>query len=115
MRNDADFIHPNVSELVVISSQCAEHCFIFSQPAYLRRIIMGLLNPRQLIQLARCISVQEVLKIAEGYLNLDDAVIKNIIHDNFGNSEGIAKEIFQRWSYQHNTTDQLEVCSLQIV
>ena len=76
---------------------------------------MGLLTPRQLIQLARCIPLQEVVKIAEGYLNMDDAIIKNIIYDNFGNSERIAKEIFQRWSYQHNTTDQLEVCSLQIV
>ena len=65
------------------------------------------LTSKQLIELSTAIPVQELLKIAEGYLDLDHAVIRNIVFD-YRHSEAITREMIRLWSYKNQTPDQVQ-------
>ena len=67
------------------------------------------LTPKQLILLANTIPVREVLKIAEGDLNIDYAQIRNIEYNFAGDAERISQEIFRVWSYKSHAGNQMQV------
>ena len=69
---------------------------------------MSNLTPRQLVLLATVIPVEEMFKIAEGYLGIDYAIIENIKFENCRNAEAINRQILRVWSYRNNT-NQLQV------
>ena len=66
------------------------------------------LTSKQLIELSATIPVQEMIKIGEGYLNLDYALIQNIVFDN-RYSQAITREILRVWCYKNHTVDQTQV------
>ena len=51
----------------------------------------------------------EVLKIAEGDLNIDYAQIRNIEYNFAGDAERISQEIFRVWSYKSHAGNQMQV------
>ena len=66
------------------------------------------LTSKQLIQLSATIPVHEMIKIGEGYLNLEYTLIQNIVFDN-KHSQAITREILRAWCYKNHMSDQTEV------
>ena len=71
------------------------------------------LTSKQLIKLSSTIPVQEMIKIGEGYLNLEPAVIQNIVFDN-RHSQAITREILRAWSFKNQSSDQTEVSAYMV-
>ena len=65
------------------------------------------LTRSQIVRLARAISADNMASIAEGYMDIDHATIKNIERDTRG-SEAFNREIIRCWTYK-SSENQREV------
>ena len=68
----------------------------------------GKLTPRQVVRLAETISADNMTSIAEGYMDIDDATIKNLQYENKDNAEAFNRGIIRHWANKHRS-NQLEV------
>ena len=66
------------------------------------------LTRKQIVRLASAISADNMASIAEGYMDIDDATIKNLQYENKCNAEAFNREIIKRWKNQ-NPGNQVEV------
>ena len=62
----------------------------------------------QIVRLASTISADNMASIAEGYMDIDDATIKNLQYENKDNAEAFNREIIRRWTYR-NSENQIKV------
>ena len=69
------------------------------------------LTAQQLVLLANIIPVQEVLKIAEGQMNIRNSTIRNIEYT-FNNAERISQELIRTWCYKNGPQNQIQVISI---
>ena len=67
----------------------------------------GVLTNRQIGHLAHTISADSMESIAEGYMDIDDATIRNIRRD-ASNSEAFNRSIIKHWKNM-NPDDQVKV------
>ena len=63
----------------------------------------GLLTNKQRQQLAAAISIRDMEMVAQGYLNIDSAVIESLRNEHFGKAEEVQAEacntaLLQRWA-----------------
>ena len=70
----------------------------------------GQLTPRQIVHLARTISADNMATIAEGYMGIDEVMIKHTERDTT-NAEAFNREIIKAWTYR-NTGNQVQVICL---
>ena len=66
------------------------------------------LTPNQIVRLAAAISADDMAAIAEGYMDIDDAVIKNLQYENRGQAQAFNREVIKLWKNQ-NPDDQVQV------
>ena len=59
--------------------------------------------------LAAAISAQNMEAIAERYLSIDAATVRNIHYDNRWNAEAFNREILRHWAYKNHGPDQIKV------
>ena len=57
----------------------------------------GQLTNKQIVDLAAAISLNKMVVIAEGYLDIDDATIKNKKYENKDDAEAFNREIIKEW------------------
>ena len=57
----------------------------------------GQLTNRQIVRLAAAISANNMVAIAEGYLDIDDATIKNKKYENKDDAQAFNREIIKEW------------------
>ena len=69
------------------------------------------LTNKQIVRLASAISAKKMAAIAEGYMDIDGATIKNKKYENKDDAEAFNREIIKLWLYK-NPYDQVKV-SLQ--
>ena len=69
----------------------------------------GQLTRKQIVRLAAAISADNMVAIAEGYMDIDDATIKNLQYENKDNAQAFNREIIRHWANRH-PENQLEVC-----
>ena len=67
------------------------------------------LTNRQIVRLAAAISADNMTSIAEGYMDISPAIVKNIRRDE-SNSEAFNREIIRYWMNK-NPNNQVKVCS----
>ena len=65
------------------------------------------LTNRQIVRLARDISADNMTSIAEGYMDIDNEMVKNIRRDE-SNSEASNRAILRYWANKH-PDDQVQV------
>ena len=66
------------------------------------------LTPKQIVRLARAVTVNNMAAIAEGYMDIDDVTIKNTKSENKDDAEGFNREIIKIWRNK-NPDDQIKV------
>ena len=69
----------------------------------------GQLTPNQIVRLAAAIPADKMTSLAEGYMDIDDATIKNLKYENRDDAEAFNREIIRRWANSH-PDNQLKVC-----
>ena len=69
---------------------------------------MMALTSQQIILLANAIPVQEIIKIVEGHMNIQNVTIRNIEYT-FGSAEQISQELFRTWCYKNGSQNQIQV------
>ena len=67
------------------------------------------LLPKQIVCLARVITVENMESIAEGYFGIEHETIKNLKYENNNNAEAFNKSVIRHWMYQNSTGDQIQV------
>ena len=55
------------------------------------------LTPKQIVRLAAAITVNNMTAIAGGYMDIDDATIKNLRYENKYDAEAFNREIIKIW------------------
>ena len=55
---------------------------------------------RQIVRLAAAISIDNMMSIAEGYMDIDNETVKNI-RSNEGDSEAFNRAILRYWANKH--------------
>ena len=68
----------------------------------------GELTNRQIARLARTISADSMESIAEGYMDIDDATIRNLQYENKDKAEAFNRSIIKHWKNM-NPDDQVKV------
>ena len=71
------------------------------------------LTPKQIVNLARTITVADMETIAEGYLGLDYNYIKSIKEENRDSKEALNRDIIRKWS-NRNPYNQVQVGSFEM-
>ena len=66
------------------------------------------LSPRQIVRLAAAISANNMAAIAEGYMDIDEATIKNKKYENKDDAEAFNREIIKIWLCK-NPDNQVKV------
>ena len=66
------------------------------------------LTGKQIVRLAAAISAEKMAAIAEGYMDIDDATIKNKKYENKDDAEAFNREIIKTWLYK-NPDNQVKV------
>ena len=66
------------------------------------------LSPQQIVRLAAAIAADNMASIAEGYMDIDDVMIKNLQYENKDNAEAFNREIIRHWT-KKNPENQLHV------
>ena len=72
------------------------------------------LRPRQIVRLAAAIPANNMAVIAEGYLDIDDATIKNIKYENKDDAQAFNREIIKLWAYK-NPENQVKVSLMNVL
>ena len=67
------------------------------------------LTPRQIVRAAADISANSMAAIAEGYMDIDEATIKNKKYENKDNAEGFNREIIKCWINKNSGTNEVQV------
>ena len=67
------------------------------------------LTPRQIVRLAAVIPANNMAAIAEGYLDIDEATIKNKKYENKDDAEAFNREMLKNWSYKNSGDDHVYV------
>ena len=67
------------------------------------------LSPKQIVRLARTISADNMSAIAEGYMDIDDATIKNKKSENKDDAEAFNREIIKIWRNKYSGSDEVKV------
>ena len=70
----------------------------------------GNLTPRQIVRIAATISVNLLITIAEGYMDINDEIIKNMQVENKDDTDAFKREIIKVWRHK-NPEDQVKVSS----
>ena len=68
------------------------------------------LTRKQIVRLSAAISANNMMGIAEGYMDIDDATIKNKKFENKDDAQAFNREIIKIWQYK-NPDNQVEVGS----
>ena len=68
----------------------------------------GHLKRQQIVRLAAAISAKDMTSLAEGYMDIDDATIKNKKYEN-KDAEAFNREIIRHWANKH-PKNQVKVC-----
>ena len=71
-----------------------------------------LLTQRQIVHLPAAISANNMVAVAEGYMDIDDATIKNKKSENKDDAEVFNREIIKVWRNK-NPDDQVKVSYIQ--
>ena len=66
------------------------------------------LTRKQIVRLAAGISADNMASIGEGYMDIDDATIKNKKFENKDSAEAFNRDIFKHWMYK-NPDNQVQV------
>ena len=69
----------------------------------------GLLTPPQIVRLAAAISMNNMAAIAEGYMEIDEATIKNKKSENKDDAEAFNREIIKTWRNKYSGSNQVKV------
>ena len=69
----------------------------------------GQLTRKQIVHLAAAIPAKNMVSIAEGYMDIDDATIENLQYENRDDAEAFNRKIIRHWANRH-PENQLEVC-----
>ena len=69
----------------------------------------GQLTPKQIVRLAAAISVNNMAAIAEGYMDINDEIIKNIKYENKDDAQACNREIIKYWRNQNSCGNQILV------
>ena len=72
------------------------------------------LTPSQIVRLAAPISMNNMATIAEGYMDIDDATIKNRKSENKDDAEAFNREIIKIWRNRYSGSNQVKVSRFQI-
>ena len=72
------------------------------------------LTPQQIVRLAAAISMNNMAAIAEGYMAIDDATIKNKKSENKDDAEAFNREIIKIWRNKYSGSYQVKVGELLI-
>ena len=72
----------------------------------------GQLTRKQIVRLAAAILADKMTSLAEGYMDIDDATIKNLKYENKDNAQAFNREIIRHWGNRH-PENQLEVCEMR--
>ena len=66
------------------------------------------LTRKQIVRLGAAISADNMVAIAEGYMNIDDVTIKNIQYENKGQAEAFNRDVIKYWTHK-NPDNQVQV------
>ena len=66
------------------------------------------LTGEQVVSLAAAIPVDEMRAIAEGYMGISEATVKNLLYENIGQAEAFNREIIRIWANK-NPENQTQV------
>ena len=58
------------------------------------------LSPRQIVRLAAAIPANNMAAIAEGYMDIDDAIIKNLQYENKDDAQAFNRDIIKCWAFK---------------
>ena len=67
------------------------------------------LIPRQIVRLAAVISANNMAAIVEGYMDIDEATIKNKKYENKDSAEAFNREIIKLWINKNSGTNEVQV------
>ena len=67
------------------------------------------LNDKDIVALAAEISADNMAAIAEGYLDISDATIKNKKYENKDNAEAFNRKVLRHWKNTSSASDQVKV------
>ena len=66
------------------------------------------LNGEQVVSLAAAIPADEMRAIAEGYMGISEATVKNLLYENIGQAEAFNREVIRTWANK-NSENQISV------
>ena len=66
------------------------------------------LTPRQIVRLAAAIPINNMVAIAEGFMDISDTTIKNLQYVYRHNAEAFNREVIKYWANK-NPVDQVQV------
>ena len=67
------------------------------------------LTDKEIVALAAAIPAGSMMAIAEGYMNISDATIKNKKYDNKDDAEAFNREVLRLWKNKSSASDQVKV------
>ena len=73
----------------------------------------GHVTRKQIVRLAAAISADNMAAIAEGYMDIDDATIKNLQYENKGQAQAFNREILRYWTNKNSGPTQIQVRKLK--
>ena len=73
----------------------------------------GHVTRKQIVRLAAAISADNMATIAEGYMDIDDATIKNLQYENKGQAQAFNREILRYWANKNSGPTQIQVRKLR--
>ena len=68
---------------------------------------------KQIVRLAAAISADNMESIAEGYMDIDEATVKNLQYENKGQAQAFNGEIIRYWVNKHSGPTQIQVTTLK--
>ena len=68
----------------------------------------GHLTRKQMVRLGAAVSADDMESIAEGYMDIDDATIRNIRRD-ASNSEAFNRDVIRYWANKNSGPNQVKV------
>ena len=73
----------------------------------------GHVTRKQIVRLAAAISADNMAAIAEGYMDIDDATIKNLQYENKAQAQAFNREILRYWTNKNSGQTQIQVRKLK--
>ena len=73
------------------------------------------LTPRQIVRLAAVITANNMAAIAEGYMDIDEATIKNKKYENKDSAEAFNREIIKFWINKNPGTNEVQVSKVLFI